>query len=253
LFIADVHGAAGHLAEAAGGPHRMVILGDLINLVDYRTMDGILAEVLGARRLRELVRLRNAGRVEEARSLWARAEEEEQVDLRQKAAALIDRAYAEVLAPLAGQDAVLTFGNSDRIESLQRHLPEGNSFVSHGVVEIEGWRIGIMGGGVKSSLTVPGELSEDEMSSRLAELEGIEILATHVPPAVAPLATDTVGGTFKGSEAVRDYIERHQPPFHYFGDIHQPQALTWTLGTTVCINAGYFRATGRGAFHPPRR
>ena len=51
------------------------------------------------------------------------------------------------------------------------------------------------------------------------------------------------------SQAILDYIRRHRPPFHYFGDVHQPQATTWRVGATVCRNVGYFRATGRVVFH----
>ena len=36
---------------------------------------------------------------------------------------------------------------------------------------------------------------------------------------------------------------------HILGDIHQPRATTWRLGSTICINAGYFRATGRPVRH----
>jgi Icc-related predicted phosphoesterase len=55
----------------------------------------------------------------------------------------------------------------------------------------------------------------------------------------------------KGSPAVLAYLELHQPAFHYFGDVHQPQATIWRHGQTICRNVGYFRATGRGVRHPP--
>jgi len=32
---------------------------------------------------------------------------------------------------------------------------------------------------------------------------------------------------------------------HFFGDVHQPQASTWRIGSTRCRNVGYFRATER--------
>ena len=49
--------------------------------------------------------------------------------------------------------------------------------------------------------------------------------------------------------AVRDYLIEHQPRYHYFGDIHQPQAVSWRVGRTLCRNVGYFRATGRVFVH----
>ena len=89
-------------------------------------------------------------------------------------------------------------------------------------------------------------MSDDAMSSMLEALGPVDVLCTHVPPAVRPLRTDVVTGREeRGSAPVREYIERVQPRFHLFGDVHQPQASTWRLGHTRCANAGYFRATGR--------
>ena len=127
---------------------------------------------------------------------------------------------------------------------------EGNRFIEAGLLEIEGWAVGVVGGGVPSGLRVPGELSDDEMAKRLAALGPVEILCTHVPPAVPQLQRDVVGGTQKGSQAVLEYLLEHRPRFHYFGDIHQPQAVNWVVGDTLCKNVGYFRATGRGVHHP---
>jgi Icc-related predicted phosphoesterase len=77
----------------------------------------------------------------------------------------------------------------------------------------------------------------------------VDILCTHVAPAVSALARDVVGGKEKGSQAVLDYLVDAQPQFHYFGDIHQPQASSWRVGDTRCRNVGYFRATGRAVSH----
>jgi Icc-related predicted phosphoesterase len=77
----------------------------------------------------------------------------------------------------------------------------------------------------------------------------VDVLCTHVPPAVTPLAKDVVGGREKSFGAILDYLERHQPAYHYFGDIHQPQAVRWRIGVTECRNVGYFRATGRAVRH----
>jgi hypothetical protein len=58
-----------------------------------------------------------------------------------------------------------------------------------------------------------------------------------------------VGGRLKESPAVLDYLLEHRPRWHYFGDIHQPQATTWRVGDTNCVNVGYFRATRRPVRH----
>ena len=40
--ISDLHGAVEHLDAVAAGCDALLVLGDLINVLDYRTMDGIL-------------------------------------------------------------------------------------------------------------------------------------------------------------------------------------------------------------------
>ena len=47
LLISDVHGAweALRRVAASGGP--LLVLGDLVNFVDYRTYEGILSEIYG--------------------------------------------------------------------------------------------------------------------------------------------------------------------------------------------------------------
>jgi Icc-related predicted phosphoesterase len=251
ILIADIHGASGHLrrlVESLDQP--LLVLGDLINFTDYRTYEGILADLLGIEFVQRLVELRMAGRSDEARELWRTINEGNEEQLRVRHAELVDEAYRDIGAALEGAGAYVTYGNVDRVEVLLEHLPADNRFVDHERLEIEGWVVGIMGGGITSGLNVPGELSEDEMSERLAALGPVDMLCTHVAPAVAPLQKDVVGGMSKGSRAVLDYLERHQPRYHYFGDVHQPQASRWWVGETLCRNVGYFRATGHGVHHP---
>ena len=116
------------------------------------------------------------------------------------------------------------------------------------MIEIEGLAVGFAGGGIVSIGTA-GEVTEDQMADKLDALGAVDVLCTHVPPAIDALSTDVVGGRTKGSEAILDYLERARPPFHYFGDIHQARAVTWRHGPTRCINVGYFRATERAVRH----
>jgi Icc-related predicted phosphoesterase len=251
ILIADVHGAAARLRRlVATLDQPLIVLGDLINFTDYRTYDGILADLAGRDFVRQLVELRMQGRFGEARKLWKRSNDERGDDLAARFDELVEAAYIDIGSALEGAGAYVTYGNVDRVDLLTKHLPDDNQFVDHGRFEIEGWVVGIMGGGVASGLEVPGELSEEEIEERLEALGPVDVLCTHVAPAVPALARDVVGGMSKGSRAVLRYLQRHQPPFHYFGDVHQPQATRWWLGETLCCNAGYFRATGRGLHHP---
>jgi Icc-related predicted phosphoesterase len=105
-----------------------------------------------------------------------------------------------------------------------------------------------VGGGVPG-IGVPGEVAEEEMEAKLAAVAGVEMLCTHVAPAVPALSRDVIGGRLKQSGAVLRFLEQHRPRWHYFGDIHQPQATRWRVGSTVSQNVGYFRATGRPIRH----
>jgi len=248
-FVADVHGAAQamrRLVDRLDGP--LVVLGDLINLVDYRTLDGIAAEVSGRDLVARFVALRSEGRFDAASELWrahARGREEE---LRRRYDAAIELAYEEICAALVGAEAYVTYGNVDHPARLAERLPATARFVDAEVLELEGHTVGIVGGGLPS-IGSPGEISDDEMADKLRRIGPVEILGTHVPPAVPALARDVIGGRQKGSEPLADYLVDARPAYHYFGDIHQPQATTWRVGGTRCVNVGYFRATGRAVRH----
>ena len=248
LLLADIHGAAAHLRAVATSGEPLVVLGDLINFIDYRTYEGIVTEVAGREVVSELVDLRTEGRFDDARRRWREFTEGREESLRERFDDLIEAAYVEICGALSGAEAYVTYGNVDRPEMLRRHLPAGTRFVDAEVVVIDGIRLGFAGGGMPA-LGLPGEVEEEKMAAKLAALGPIDVLCTHVPPALPSLSRDVVGGRQKGSVAVRDYLERVAPPFHYFGDIHQPQATHWRFGTTKCMNVGYFRATGRAVRH----
>jgi len=134
----------------------------------------------------------------------------------------------------------------DRPASLRACLPSGFEYLQGEVIDVEGLSVGFVGGGVATPLGALGEVSDDEMETLLSGLGHVDVLCTHVAPAVDPLRRDVITGRDeRGSEPIRRYIEQRQPRFHLFGDVHQPQATTWRLGSTRCVNAGYFRATGR--------
>jgi len=247
-LISDVHGAAAALRRVAPGDDPLFILGDLINFIDYRNNQGIVREVAGGEFVDDMVRLRTAGDSAAAAELWKRHRKGREEELRRLYADAISSAYEEVCAALVGVESYVTFGNVDDPRVLGAHLPDSASFVEAGVVEVDGIRIGLVGGGVMS-INSPGEIEDEVMEQRLGTIGRVDVLCTHVAPAVDPLARDVIGGMAKGSPAVLRYLLSEQPRYHYFGDIHQPQAVSWKVGTTLCRNVGYFRATGRVVRH----
>lgn len=247
-LVADVHGAVAALAREAPGDSPLLVLGDLINFVDYRNNEGIVAEVAGQAFVDEVVSLRAIGDFTSAGELWRAHSKGKEDEFSARYRTAIAAAYEEICAPLDGVEAYVTFGNVDNPVVLQAYLPESARYIEAGVVVIDGLTIGIVGGGVPV-LNSPGEISNDEMANRLGTIGPVDILCTHVAPAVRPLSNDVIAGRAKGSPAVLEYILEHQPAYHYFGDIHQPQAVRWEIGATLSRNVGYFRATGRVVVH----
>lgn len=250
LLVSDVHGAFGALAKVAALGEPLLVLGDLLNFVDHRTHEGMLAEVAGRDAVARVAELRSRNDWEGARRVMRDIAAGREEEIRHAYRSLIDEAHAEAAAALAGSGAVVTFGNVDHPGLLAAALPEGVRFVESGVIEVEGLRIGVVGGGLPS-VGGPGEVSDDAMRERLDSLGDVDVLCTHVAPAVPQLCTDVVGGLPKGSTPVKEYLLESGPRWHYFGDVHQPQATRWRVGRTACHNVGYFRATGRPVRHSP--
>lgn len=246
IFVSDVHDSPGALARLVQLGEEVVILGDLVNLTDYRTGLGAVAAVLGLDFAERSSTARASGNYVAMRSMWSDVAGSDREELRAKIGIELDVQYRRAGEALEGGTGLVIHGNVDRPRQLQAVLPEGFRYVHGEVVERADIRFGFVGGGVPTPLEAEGEISDEDMSSILGEIGPVDVLCTHVPPAVDPLRFDVVTGRLeRGSEPVRDYLIEHQPAFHLFGDVHQPRASTWRLGATRCMNAGYFRATGR--------
>jgi Icc-related predicted phosphoesterase len=245
LAVSDIHGAYSALGRLASGGETILILGDLVNLTDYRTGEGAVASTIGLEPARDAAEARGRGDFKRMRSIWQEAAEGRD-DLRNSIGEVIDVQYQQMRDALSGGNGYVIHGNVDRPDRLNEFLPSGFEFV-HGVRrEIAGRTFGFVGGGVTTPMNASGEVSDAEMNDLLAGIGPVDILCTHVPPAVDPLRTDVVTGRVeRSSEPILRYVLEHQPALHLFGDVHQPQATRWRLGETRCVNVGYFRATGR--------
>ena len=251
LIVSDVHAAFAELAEVAALGEPLLVLGDLLNFVDYRTGAGIAADVYGREHALEFIRNRKTGDWEANRRLWRRTTAGRSEELSARTRETVLRQYAEAREALTGADAYVTFGNVDWPAEMRASLLGAVRMVDAEVVEIEGYAVGFAGGGVPTPANAKGEVSHREMAEKLEALGQVDILCTHVPPSVAPLHRDVITGSLeRSSPAVLDYLLTYEPRFHYFGDVHQPQANSWRVGKTLCRNVGYFRATARPVRHP---
>ncbi|MGH2661806.1 MAG: metallophosphoesterase family protein [Actinomycetota bacterium] len=246
--ISDLHGATDHLREAGKGCDALLVLGDLINVLDYHTMDGILVEVFGRDPVAEAAGLRARGRYDEARKVMRRHAPNEP-ELRERFGELAYREYERVFDALP-DNSFVTYGNVDIPEMLRSFERPGVRFVDGEVVDLDGERVGIVGGGLRTPLFVPGEVDPAEYDRKLEALGTVDVVCTHQPPRIPWLVYDVLGRRFEpGSTGLVSYINAHQPRWSYFGHVHQPLVDRITIGRCRLINVGHFRETGKPWVH----
>src|SRR5918997_4931284 len=110
--VSDLHGASDGLAKAIPEGSTLLLLGDLLNLLDYTTFTGILTEVFSVEAVREVADLRAQGRVEEARAIMRRRSEGKEDWVRQEIGRRVVEQYTEVFAALP-HPTYLILGNVD--------------------------------------------------------------------------------------------------------------------------------------------
>ena len=106
-----------------------------------------------------------------------------------------------------------------------------------------------IGGSTPTPFGTPSEFSEADIARWLDELlpqvRGVSrfVLASHTPP-LGTACDRTAGGLHVGSEAVREFILKHQPDVCLCGHIHESCAEDH-LGRTLVVNPG---ALGDGGY-----
>lgn len=246
LLVSDVHGALQPLRRLVASSETLVILGDLVNLTDYRSGEGAIADALGVEFARSSARARADGDYTEMRALWAEQVGDKGDEVRRSIGDALRAQYDEVAEALEGGHGYVIHGNVDRPGTLEAVLPDSYRYAHGETLEIEGLLVGFAGGGVSTPIQAEGEVSDGEMSAMLDRMGRVDVLCSHVPPAIRPLRYDVITGREeRGSDPILEYVTEMQPKYHFYGDIHQAQAATWRIGKTRCFNAGYFRATGR--------
>ncbi|WP_219417091.1 metallophosphoesterase family protein [Pseudonocardia nigra] len=250
--VADVHGDAEALARAGDGADALLVLGDLVDYIDYRDpTGGILGRVLGPEVSTTFARLRTAGARDELiafiRDAWSRVHD---------AAAVVEGAVREQYARLFGAMSAPTWaipGNVD-VPRLWPEFARPGLCMADGRVEtIGGLRFGFVGGAPlpptqevrRSGPWTPHLLPAEEYTTAVAALGPVDVLCSHVPPAVPDLAFDVVTRRAEAaSSALLDVVRRDRPRAALFGHVHQPLAQRVRVDRTECVNVGYFRGTG---------
>ena len=250
--VSDLHSATEALRRTVAPDDTLLLLGDLINIIDYGTMDGILIDVFGVEAVLEVVELRAQHRFEEARAVMARRRRGREEELSRQFQTLIRDAYRQVREVLPKQVYVI-LGNVDSPLLAGEVERPGVEFVDGKIVEIEGQRVGFVGGGLPTPLRVSGEIPEEEYDGKLEALGPVDVVCSHVPPDIPELTYDVLARRHeRGSAGLLEYIRDVQPRRVWFGHIHQPLISSMHLGRTHLLNAGYFRRTQRPMpFHLP--
>lgn len=243
-IVSDLHSGFDGLAEACGPKDTVILLGDLINFIDYKTMTGILIDLYGLAAVEEVVVLRASRRFEEARRVMSERREADE-SLPARFLELVSAAYSEVFARITSETWVI-LGNVDHPGIVTSMLPDNFRDVDGQVLDLLGARVGFVGGGLPTPLRVAGEISEEAYDEKLFSLGPTDVLCSHMPPDIGELVFDTVvKRTEQGSKGLLRYIEEYRPQLVLFGHIHQPLVSSMHLGETLLVNAGYFRRTQR--------
>jgi Icc-related predicted phosphoesterase len=251
--VADLHGASDALAKAVPESSTLVLLGDLINFLDYTTMTGILTDVFSIEAVTEVARLRTEGKMLEARDIMRRRAEGREETIQEDIRRRVHEAYAAVFAALP-DPTHLILGNVDHPGLAQRFAAETPAAVYSDAqtAVLDGEVFGFVGGALPTPLGVAGEVTEEELRSKIEAIGEVDVVCSHIPPAVGELCYDTrAGRRERGSTDLLDYIQDVQPRRAYFGHVHQPLVSSMHIGSTLCVNVGYFRATGRAWPHRP--
>jgi Icc-related predicted phosphoesterase len=246
--VSDVHGATDALAAAGEGADMMICLGDLLLFLDYADhTQGIFAEIYGAEHARRYIELRAARRFDEARALTAtiagRLTAERGTDLRALNEQAIRKQYAALFGALA-EPAYLTYGNVDVPGLWNSYRKPGHQVIDGGRAVVGGVTFGFVGAGLISPYRTPNEVPPSEYAAKLDAVGSVDVLCTHIPPAVPELLYDVQARRMEtGSVALLDLIRRTQPRYALFGHVHNPLARRVRVGRTECVNVGHFRAT----------
>ena len=250
-LVSDVHGAPETLAKAVPEGSILVLLGDLINFIDYTSMTGILTEVFSAEAVERVVSLRTAGRVEEARDVMRTRAEGREVEIKEAIGERVRTQYERVFAALP-DPTYFILGNADNPALALEYASATPAahYVDGDTVVLEGDRFGFVGGALRTALRVAGEISDEAMRAKVDGLGEVDVICSHIPPAVPELCFDTrAGKAERGSPDLLRYIEDVQPRRAYFGHVHQPLLSALHIGRTLCVNVGFFRAVGRAFPH----
>lgn len=247
--VSDVHGNAEALARAGDGADALVVLGDLIDFVDYHDHGGgIMGRVFGADKVAVFAGLRQGRQHAEAaayaRELWTGLDNA--VELVEQA---IREQYSVIFAAMTAP-TYATPGNVDMPELWPEFAGAGVRVLDGDRTDIGGLRFGFVGGALLPPGVAPRRgggfrpylRTREDYAASVAALGEVDVLCSHIPPDVPELTYDVVARRAEfGSTALLRQIRDLPPRWSVFGHVHQPLAPRMRVGRTECANVGHFQ------------
>ena len=249
-FVSDIHGNIAGLADAARQAEQLVVLGDLLDYVDYYDpAGGILGRIFTERQVRTFIALRLAGDFRRLRefnaSLW-----DSTPDPVGTLTEVVAARYREVVDAV-GPDALLTLGNVDVASVWNETVGSELPYLDAQTVEIAGRRLGFIAGGSSrpgapfrppDHVWQPLIRSADDFVTAVKAVGQVDVLCSHVPPNIPQLRYDVVPGRLEMyGPGLLESIDEHSPGLAVFGHVHQPISRRTRRGRTECINVGHFQ------------
>ena len=238
-IAADIHGDYADIAGQLEPDDTLILCGDYVEFVDYKTLDGIFAELLPRETIARVIGAMADGRKDDAKTIVGELFVT-RPNLRAEIGALVVREYAR-LAEAIPCTAYAIYGNTDFPDLLKRSLGDRHHVVEAEAIELDGVRFGLVSGMPPSPFTfgMSGEVDEADYVRRLDSVGAVDVLVTHPPASLTDLSYDVVADRDEeGSRAILEYLERFEPTHHYFGHVHQPRKDRLTHGPTELINVG---------------
>ncbi len=146
---------------------------------------------------------------------------------------------AQILAPLQEKLWLLPGNNEtvDQIKSLCQQFGFTN-FHQKAIRQGDHVLAGL-GYTVPTPFATPGEIREEEFVRSLKQFASQKNLLLFTHDAPKATALDLISsGVHVGNQAVRDFLDQHQPLYLFSGHIHENAGKSQRLGLTTCFNVG---------------
>ena len=249
-FVSDVHGNIDGLARVAARAELLVVLGDLLDYVDYHDPgNGIMGQVFGADAVLRFTQLRSdhdfVGLRDLNEQLWSTV-----ADPVGTLTDVVAARYAQIVDVLAGP-TLLTLGNVDVVAAWNAVAGERLPCLDGAAVTVGGTSFGFVGGGStrpgvrprpSESVWRPFVRSATEYGQAVGAIGPVDVLCSHLPPGISVLRYDRVPARLEMfGPGLLEYIDAHQPKLAVFGHVHQPMSMRTRRGRTECVNVGHFQ------------